>query len=358
MVEQVAQQQSGVGGEHGVADVVQVQFARRPQARRQLAVIALVVQIELMRRAQRLACDLPDAHGVVADHDALARAAQNDVSALGALLPDRVGQVAVDVHIVIFHGADAHEVIQRQVVEVGDFEDVRGQLRGLLARQRPGRGIAVVHHAIVGLRLEDQELRQLRKHLGRADRFELLVRRHIVCHVEHVALLLVIVVFLLRPGLEFIMRDEVASLQAGNLWHGGKQIVIGHQENLVLRPLLRVCGRQVHVGGVATLASFAPAQILKTQKGFELVVKCRDFHRRNFQAERNNQPVVLHDSHRHPRMRGSRQVQGPEAIVGVPAGSKSEKSGGQAKRVAEQFFEETLKRHGLSPPLFVFLDEC
>src|SRR5712664_2903671 len=134
MIEQAAEQQAGIGGEHGIIDGIEVQLARRPQARRQLGVVTFVFQVKLMRGAESFARDLPGAHGVVTDHDAFAAEAKNDVVALRALLPDGVLKIAVDVHVIVLHGADAEEVVERKRIKLCDIKDVGGELGGLLPR--------------------------------------------------------------------------------------------------------------------------------------------------------------------------------------------------------------------------------
>ena len=199
MIEKSAEQQSGIGGEHGVIHGVEVQRAGRPEAGRQQAVVALVLQVELMRGAQGFARDLPDADGVVADHDALAATAKNDVVALSALLPDGVGQIAVNVHVVVLHGANAEKVVEWKGIELGDIKNVRGELGSLFARERAGGRVAPRENTIVGLGLENQKLGQGGEKLEGAERFQLLLRGDAVRDIEHVALLLEIVKVLLRP---------------------------------------------------------------------------------------------------------------------------------------------------------------
>src|SRR4029077_17988752 len=134
-IEKATEQQASIGCEHSIINGIEVQFARRAQATRQLGVVALVLQVKLMGGAEGLARDLPGADGVVADHDALAAATENDVVALSALLPDGGGEISVHVHVVVLHGADAEEVVERKRIELGDVENVGGELSGLLARQ-------------------------------------------------------------------------------------------------------------------------------------------------------------------------------------------------------------------------------
>src|SRR5260370_40750941 len=104
--------------------------------------------------------DLPGADSVVADHHAPAAAAKNDVVPQSALLPDGMGKIAVNVHVIVLHGADAEEVIERERIELGHGENVRGEPRGLLTRQGAWSGIAAAEHAVVGLRLEEEQSAQ------------------------------------------------------------------------------------------------------------------------------------------------------------------------------------------------------
>ena len=131
MVEQAAKQQTGISGEHGIIDGIEIQLSRRPQACGQQAVVAFVFQVKLMGGAEGFTRDLPGAHGVITDHDVFAITAKNDVVALSALLPDGMLKIAVDVHVIVFHGADAEEVIERERIELGDIENVGGELGGL-----------------------------------------------------------------------------------------------------------------------------------------------------------------------------------------------------------------------------------
>ena len=190
-----------------------------------------------MRGAQGFARDLPDADGVVADHDALAATAKNDVVALSALLPDGVGQIAVNVHVVVFHGADAEEVVERKRIELGDVENVCSELSGLFARERAGGRVAPRENAIIRLRLEDQELGQRGEKLEGAERFQLLLRGDAVRDIEHVALLLEIVKVLLRPRIQIVMLDQVAAFELGKARDSGEQVVVTDDEDLVDWPL-------------------------------------------------------------------------------------------------------------------------
>src|SRR5437879_2831432 len=40
--------------------------------------------------------------------------AKNDVVALSALLPNNMGEIAVNVHVIVLHGADSQEVVERK----------------------------------------------------------------------------------------------------------------------------------------------------------------------------------------------------------------------------------------------------
>jgi len=133
VIEKTAEEQAGIGGEHGVIDGIEIEHAGRAEASRQKGVVALVLEVELMCGAKSFARNLPGADGVVTDHDAFASAAKNDVVALSALLPDGMVEVAVDVHVIVFHGADAEKVIERKVVEAGNIKNVGSELGGLIA---------------------------------------------------------------------------------------------------------------------------------------------------------------------------------------------------------------------------------
>jgi len=80
---------------------------------------------------ERFTGDLPSAHGVVADHDAFAATAKNDVVPLSALFPDSVSEIAVNIHVIVLHGADTEKIVERERVEIRDGENVGGKLRGL-----------------------------------------------------------------------------------------------------------------------------------------------------------------------------------------------------------------------------------
>ena len=133
VIEQAPEEEAGIGGKHGVVNGIEMQFARRAETCGELGVVAFVLEVKLMGGAQGFARDLPGADGVVADHDALAAAAKNDVIALSALLPNSVSEIAVNGHVIVFHGTDAEEVIERERIELGDVENVAGELGSLVA---------------------------------------------------------------------------------------------------------------------------------------------------------------------------------------------------------------------------------
>ena len=114
MIEKAAEQQAGIGGEHNFIHGIEVELARRPEASRQQAVVPFVFQVKLMGGTESFPGDLPGADGVVADHNALAAPAKNDVVALSALLPNNMGEIAVNVHVIVLHGADSQEVVERK----------------------------------------------------------------------------------------------------------------------------------------------------------------------------------------------------------------------------------------------------
>src|SRR6266704_1521108 len=101
-----------------------------------------------------------------------------------------------------------------------DVEDVGVEQRGLLAREGARGRIAAADAAVVGLRLEDQELCQRRKEFAGADSFELLLGGHLVGYVEHVALLLVVGKVFRRPGGELVVSDKVAAFELPELGDG------------------------------------------------------------------------------------------------------------------------------------------
>ena len=114
MIKKAAKQQAGVGGEHGIIHGIEAQLARRPQACGQQTIVPLVFQVKLMGGPQGFTGDLPGADGVITDHDALAAPAKNDVVALSALLPNNMGEIAVNIHVIVLHGADSQEVVERK----------------------------------------------------------------------------------------------------------------------------------------------------------------------------------------------------------------------------------------------------
>src|SRR5712692_10939205 len=160
-----------------------------------------------MGDAEGFTRDLPGADSVVADHHALAAAAKNDVVPLSALLPDGMGKIAVNVHVIVLHGADAEEVIERKRIELGDGENVRGELGGLLTRQGAGSGIAAAEHAVVGLRLEEEKSGQRGEKLKRIERFQLLFRGDAIGNVEHVALQLIVGKIFFSPSNQVVVGD-------------------------------------------------------------------------------------------------------------------------------------------------------
>src|SRR4029077_8230501 len=122
MIEEAAEEQAGIGSEDGIIHGIEVEHAGRAEACGQLGIVAFIFQVELVSGTQGFTSDLPGADGIVTDHDALTGAAKNDVVALSALLPNGMVKIAVDVHVVVLHGADAEKVIERKIVEARDIE--------------------------------------------------------------------------------------------------------------------------------------------------------------------------------------------------------------------------------------------
>src|SRR5229473_252382 len=254
-IEKAAEQQAGIGGEHGVIHGIEVQVARRAQASRQLGVVALVLQVKLMGCAEGFARDLPGADGVVADHDALAAATKNDVVALGALLPDGMGEIAVHVHVIVLHSADAEKVVERKRIELGNVENVGGELGGLLASQGAGSGVGSFHYAVIGLRLENKKPGQRGEKLKRAEGFEFLLGGDTIGNVERVALLLVVGKVLFRPGIQLVAGDQIAAFELSKVRDGGEQIVVADNEDFVGRTCDGIDGRQQDARGVISAAA-------------------------------------------------------------------------------------------------------
>src|SRR5260370_37053456 len=116
-----------------------------------------VPQIKQMSVTQRLARDLPGSDGVVAHQDAPARAAENDVVPSRAFFPDGMPEVAVRIHVIVFHGAHAEEVVKRERIKIGDIENIGSQLVCSVKAQRTRRGLALCTYPAIGLRREGPE---------------------------------------------------------------------------------------------------------------------------------------------------------------------------------------------------------
>ncbi|MBE7541699.1 MAG: hypothetical protein HS123_04980 [Solibacteraceae bacterium] len=119
--------------------VVEVDFARGAEAFGKEGVVAGVLEVKLMGQTEGFAGDLPGARGFVENENTAAGAAEDDVALVGAALPDGVADVALDCHVVVFHGADAEEEVDGNVKKISDFEDVGGDLGGLLAGEEGDR---------------------------------------------------------------------------------------------------------------------------------------------------------------------------------------------------------------------------
>ncbi|PYU56909.1 MAG: hypothetical protein DMG56_23195, partial [Acidobacteria bacterium] len=93
--------------------------------------------------------------------------------------------------------------------------------------------------------------------------------------------------------------------------------------------------------GVTALLGLAAAQIFKMEKGFELVVESGDAGGGDAGRKRQDQPIALNLGPRKNGFSRSRQVQGPQAIVGVGAGRKGQQASGEAQRVSEEPSEQS-----------------
>ena len=251
-----------------------------------------------------------------------------------------MSKVAVNVHVVILHGADAEEIVEWKRIELGDVENVGGELGGLFTRERARSCITPRENAIVRLRLENQKLGQRREKLEGAERFQLLLCGNAVGNIERVALLLVVGKVLLGPRIQVVMLDQVAALELRKARDGGEQIVVADDENLVGRTLGGIEGGQQDARGIVAIAGFAAAQILKMQEGFELVVKRGDFGGGYAGRKRQSQPVALEFGRRKSGISRGFQVQRPEAVVGVGAGRERQQRSGEAEEVSDDLPKE------------------
>ena len=258
-------------------------------------VIALVFQIELMSGAKSFARNLPRADRIVAHEDAFAAALENDVAALRALFPNGVGEIAVHIHIVVFHRADAEKIIQRQIVKMRDVENVRSEPQRLMMSERLRRARALADDAPVGLRFENKKIRESGQKLKGRKRFQFLLGWNVVGVLEHAALLLRESEILPCPGDEFVVRDEAMRFHSIETRDGGELIVFNEHINFVVRALAVVPGDQKDFRGFVRIAS---AQILVAKKGFELVVERSDFRASHFVRERKSDISALELSER------------------------------------------------------------
>ena len=278
-VQQIAENKSGVRGEDFAVDGIHVEIARRTQPRRQLLVVTLVFQVELVRSAKSLARDLPRPDRVVAHENTLAATLQDDVATLRPLFPNGVREIAVHIHIVVFHGADSEKIIERQIVKMCDVENVGSQPKRLMMSERLRRARALANDAPVGLRFENEEIRKSGKQLKGRKGFQLLFGRNVVGVLEHAALLFGKSEILLGPGDKFVVRDEAVRFHAIEARNGGELIVFDEEENLVRGVLAGVTGCQKDF---RSLVRVAAAEIFIAKEGFQLVVELGDFRRSHF----------------------------------------------------------------------------
>src|ERR1700757_769685 len=104
-----------------------------------------------MGRADGFAGNLPGADGIITDENALAVALENNVAALGPILPDGMRQVTVHVHVVIFHRAHPKKVVEGQVIEARNADGIGSRLFGFRAREWLGLGVHVFEYTDVSL---------------------------------------------------------------------------------------------------------------------------------------------------------------------------------------------------------------
>src|SRR5271154_145418 len=187
-----------------------------------------------MSCAKSFARNLPRADRIVAHEDAFAAALENDVAALRALFPNGVGEIAVHVHIVVFHRADAKEIIQRQIVKMRDIDNVRSESQRLMTGEWLRSSRALANNAPVGLRFENEKICQRGQKLEGRERFQFLFGWNAVGVLEHTTLVLRESEILPRPGDEFVVRDETMKFHSIEARDGDELVVFDEHINFVV----------------------------------------------------------------------------------------------------------------------------
>ena len=122
-------------------DIVEVQVSRRPEASRQLGIIAFVSDVETVGISQGFTRDLPHTDRVVANDNPVSATPNHEVPRLSMAFPNRVFRVSAHVHIVVFHSADPEEEIERQVVEMATASMSAAKSRASAWERYDGTGL-------------------------------------------------------------------------------------------------------------------------------------------------------------------------------------------------------------------------
>src|ERR1700676_1972630 len=196
---------------------------------------------------------------------------------------------------------------------MGDIENVGSQPQRLMMSQRLRRSRALAHNAPIGLRFENEKVRQSRKKLKRRKSLEFLFRRNVVSVLEHAALLLRKSEILLGPRDKFVVRDEAVRLHPVEARDGGELIVFDEQKNLVVRALAGPIRGQKDFRSVVRIA---PAEIFVAKKSLELVVERSHFRASHFARERKRNMPALDLRSKMAMMHGNAHVPRREPICG------------------------------------------
>src|SRR6476646_2195472 len=113
-----------------------------------------------MGGAKSFAGNLPGTNRVVAHENAFAPPLQDNIAAFRPFLPNGVRKIAVDVHVVIFHGADTQKIVKRQRIKMRDVENIGSEAKRFMMSEWLRRARALPNDAPVGLRFEDEKFRK------------------------------------------------------------------------------------------------------------------------------------------------------------------------------------------------------
>jgi hypothetical protein len=103
----------------------------------QFRVVALVVEIKPVSvgRVSRVICQTRMTHS---EPERPFSVLHIDVALMSAPLPNRIADIALHIHIVVFHRADAQEQIERQPIKIRHRDDIFSKPVGLPAIRRTG----------------------------------------------------------------------------------------------------------------------------------------------------------------------------------------------------------------------------